>query len=303
MKLPRNMLAGVCCLITASAFAQEDTWTPGTYMTQSLNSCFDAGQVFLEDTNYGYDDDGISLVGTYMQPYGYYTLTKFFQAKTSYVVIAAGDEDATNVNLHVRNLNGEIVASDPEVDRLAIVEFTPKVGEDFSLEVELFEANTASFVSFVILRDGGWTIPRSDLELAQSTLMSRGAIYNQAIEEQIDVNLYPSGRYLRFNDGASQACVFGGLIAGGDGAYLTNLNLGEGDVKLIAEGDSDVEDIDLILYDAYNTELNSDRLGDAHPVIDHYTLASQNYHIEIANEAASDSTPTFCMVGVMQVRP
>jgi hypothetical protein len=45
-------------------------------MSQALNSCFDAAQVFLDDSTYGYEDVGISLVGTYMQPGGFYTLTK-----------------------------------------------------------------------------------------------------------------------------------------------------------------------------------------------------------------------------------
>jgi hypothetical protein len=230
-----------------------------------------------------------------MQPQGYYTLTKYFNAKTSYLVIAAGDQDATNVNLRVLDVNGETVASESEVDRVSVVEFTPKSGEEFTLEVELADSAAASFVAFIILKDGGWLIPRSDLDIAHTTLMSRGALYNQSLEA---VN-----RYLRFNDGQAQACLFGGLVAGGEGAYLTNLSLGDGEVKLIAEGDSDVEDIDLILYDSYNNELNADRLVDAHPVIDHYTSSSEYYQIELRNEAASDAMPTFCIVGLLQARP
>jgi hypothetical protein len=187
------------------------------------------------------------------------------------------------------------VAEDTAIDRVAIVEFTSSKGGDFTIEVELYGANTASFVSFVVLRDGGWTIPRSDLSIAQNGVMDRAGYMNQDVE--LD------GRYVKFNDGVAQACIFGGLIAGGDGAFLTNLNLGDGDARLIAEGDSDVQDIDLILYDSADYELDADRLTDAHPRIDEYTSSYQTYNVEIANQAGIDSTPTFCIVAVLQIRP
>ncbi len=297
MKQLLFVMTCACFLAAETAQAQEtaSTWTPGTFVAQSLNSCFDAGQVFLTEADYGYDDDGISLVGTYMQPYEYYSLTKFFDQKESYIIIAAGDEDATDVDLRILNANSEVIAEDNETDRIAIVEFTPRLGADFMIEVELYDANVASFVSFIILRKGGWTIPRSDFEIAQNALMRHCETINQGLDAQ--------GRYLKFNDGAGHACLFGGLIPGDGGTLLTNLSLGEGDAKLVAAGDSDVEDIDLVLYDENYNEMSADRLLNAQPVIDYFTLENDRYHVELLNEAAEGSTPTYCIVGLLQVRP
>lgn len=295
--LPFLLIACLCSANAPSAHAQAVPWTPRTFMTQSLNSCFDAGQVFLDETIYGYDDYDLCLVGVYMQPYTLYGMTRYFEPGTSYIVIAAGDEDATNVDLRISNETYEVVAQDLETDRIAIVEFTPKAGANLTIEVELYEANTASFVSFVVLREYGVQISRNDLDIAAASLMNQGETMNQDQEAV--------SRYLRFNFDylLPQSCLFGGLVAGGDQRALTNLSMGGGDARVIAAGGSNVDDIDLILYDSSGYELVSDVQTNALPVVDYYTSFYSTYQVEIVNHASLDGLPTFCMVGVMQIRP
>lgn len=268
-------------------------WSPGYYMAQSLDTCFNAADRFLGETEYGYAPL-ISLVGTFMAEGERYPMVKNFAPNGNYVIIAAGDEDATDVDVRVLGPNGQVIAEDRDVSEIAIIDFNAGRGGQFRIEVDLYQADEPSFVSFVILQEGGWYIPRREFDIAKEEMFGMCERMHAAAEKD--------GLFLQFNDGNGQATLFGGLLGGEEGTMLTNLNFGEGTAVIAAAGDSDVEDIDLVLYDDNNRELNADRLPDAQPIIFHNTTQRRLYNVEILSEARREAIPTYCIVGLLQLR-
>lgn len=286
-------LAAFSTLFLSLRDARAD-WTPGHYMAQSLDTCFNAADRFLGETEYGYAPQ-ISLVGTYMSEGDIYPLIKNFEQNENYVIIAAGDEDATDVDVRLLDGNGNLIVEDVETDALAIIEFNVRRAGQFRIEVELFEAEQPSFVSFVILQEGGWYIPRREFDIAKEAMFGMCENANEGAETE--------DGYVQFNDVPGQATLFGGLLGGEEGTTLTNLQFGNSDVLIVAAGDSDVEDIDLTLLDGRNRELTADRLPDANPVLTYRTSSRERYNVDITSEGAQESVPTYCIVGLLLVRP
>ncbi len=287
------MLAAFIAMLSSGLKASAE-WTPGYYMAQSLDTCFNAADRFLGETEYGYAPQ-ISLVGTYMSQGDVYPMLKNFERNGNYVIIAAGDEDATDVDIRVLDGNGNVLAEDMETDSLAVIEFNVDRDGQYRIEAELFEAEQPSFVSFVILQEGGWYVPRREFDIAKETMFGMCAGANDGAED--------NGLFVQFNDTPGQATIFGGLLGGEEGTMLTNLRFGDGDVLIVAAGDSDVEDIDLTLLDDRDQELTADQLPDAKPVLTHTTSSQERYKVDISSEATQDSVPTYCIVGLLLVRP
>ncbi len=283
-------------LFLAATFSSIDSaqaqWWPGDYMQQSLDVCFDQADWYLEHTEYGFGPQ-ISLVGSFMSVGERYPMLKYFDRDTDYVIIAAGDMDANDVDIRVRDASGRLLAEDASYNREALVEFNAGRGGQLAIEVELHSAEADSFVSFVVLQAGGWYIPRHDFNIAANEMLGMCQDADAAVRRE--------GKSLMLNDEYNQACLFGGLMGGEEGTTLTNLQFGQGEVVILAAGDSDVEDIDLVLQDQRGRELTADRLADPHPVLTYPTSARQRYEVELTSAAATGTVPTFCIVGFLQV--
>ena len=57
-----------------------------------------------------------------------------------YRFLAAGDKDAKDVDLEIRNSNDDVVASDTDTDPNAIVNFRPKTGGLYTIRVRLYDS-------------------------------------------------------------------------------------------------------------------------------------------------------------------
>jgi hypothetical protein len=75
------------------------------------------------------------------------------EAGKQYRIVAAGDHRAKDVDLHVLNSKGQVVASDELVDPTAVVDFTPSDSQEFTLRVRVFasENNEACVCLAVVL--------------------------------------------------------------------------------------------------------------------------------------------------------
>lgn len=283
-------------LIAAGGFqahSAQANWWPRDYMQQSLDICFDRADWYLENTEYGFGPQ-ISLVGTFMGVGESYPMVKNFNSNTNYIIIAAGDVDANDVDIRVRDRSGRLIAEDTSYNREAIVEFNSGRGGQFTIQVELYSADNDAFVSFVILQEDGWYIPRYDFNIAANEMLG--------LCEDANGILARDRKSLIPNNVRNQACVFGGLMGGEEGTTLTNLQFGDGEVVILAAGDSDVEDIDLVLFDHRGRELASDLASDPYPVLEAWSTAGRLYEVELTSAAASGTTPTFCVVGLLQVQ-
>lgn len=285
----------VCVLLlpVSSATAQ---WWEVEDVVESLDNCIDAADGYMARGVYGYAPQ-ISMVSAFLVEGDYYPMVKNLEPRRNYVVIAAGDSYATDVNLRIWDESGRLIASDTSSNRLAVVEFNAQRGGQLMIETELYLADEElpiANVSCVILQEGGYYVPRSEFDIACQRLTDFGESAFADAERQ--------GRELDFNMEYGQALLFGGLLGSEDGTMLTNLSFGTGTMLAVAVGDSDAEDLDLTLFGDDDRQLTADWLPNATPVIRYETDEDQLYKLRVTSEAARDSIPTYCLVGLMQIR-
>lgn len=276
-------------LSLAEARAQ---WADDIFVEQSLMACFEEADGYVENNCYGYTA-GVSVVGSFMAPSDRFTFNMYFEGGRDLMIISAGDQDAIDVDLRVRDFKGGLLDEDTSHDAHALVEFSTVRAATYSVEVELYSADADAFVSFVVLEAGGGYVPFSDLELAMHNMLDmwRGGV-DLAVEEGIVMN---------FNRRANQPCLFGALLQGDQQVSLTNLSFDNGDMLAFATGDSDVQDLDLVVYDDRHFELQADRSVSAVPVVSCRTSDRRWYEVELINAARAGTIPTFCLVSLVEL--
>ncbi len=277
-------------LLASSAHAQ---WAEDQYVEQSLTGCFDLADWFVENGDHGYAP-GVSLVGSFMNPGERFSFELQLTDSTRYVIIAAGDEDANDVDLRIMDNKGRVITEDTSTDPDAIIEFRSGRGGTHTVEVELYSADNDSFVSFVVLSEHGGYVPLSDLDLAATRMLDIWRVGSDLADEERGV--------LNFNRNENQPCLYGALLDGQELVAVTGLNFGQGEMLAVASGDSDATDIDLVLYDENTRELEADRNYDRDAVVSHRTSSRRSYEVEMINAADEGTIPAFCIVGLLQIR-
>ena len=82
-------------------------------------------------------------------------LTVSLDAGKKYRFLAAGDDNAKDVDLEIHDPKGKLLAADVGKEADAIVDFTPKVAGKYTVRVRLFESkqNVSCFCLAVVMRE------------------------------------------------------------------------------------------------------------------------------------------------------
>ena len=120
--------------------AQEEG--QGVYITQAsarLTKLVDVGN----KKGYGFLLDGFSIGGGWLKQsqtkwVGLYTVE--LMAGKEYVFLAAGDNDAKDIDLQVTNAAGAQVALDDKTDPEAVVVFRPEASGRYAVNVRLYDS-------------------------------------------------------------------------------------------------------------------------------------------------------------------
>lgn len=291
-----SLRCGLVCVMlgvgTSALPAAE--WPPGKYMTQALAEMMVLVRTVTDDTEFGYDS-GICLIGVYMLPGQTHTFSARFLAGTEYAVIAGGDEDCTDIDLAVLDANGRVLDSDDRTERLAIARFTPGVNTDGTIQVRLKGARRDAFVTYAIMKAGGYNVPKENLIAAGDRFLGMANRASELAQQD--------RQFARFLAERNQPAVFGAILTTrNDWVQVQSLTLGDYPCVMAAAGDTQVEDIDMLLMDAADNVLANDLEKDATPVIQFQPQRRERYTIRVQNSAENDKA-TFIVFGVLQMRP
>ncbi len=291
-----SVRCGLFCVVWgmgASALSAAE-WPPGKYMTQALAEMMVLVRTVTDDTEFGYDS-GICLVGVYMLPGQTHTFSASFIGGTEYAVIAGGDQDCTDIDLAVLDANGGVLDSDTRTERLAIARFTPAVNTDGTIQVRLEGARRDAFVTYAIMKTGGYDVPKENLIAAGDRFLGMANRASELAEQD--------RQFARFLAERNQPAVFGALLTSrNDWVQVQSLTLGDYPCVMAAAGDTQVEDIDMLLMDAAGNVLANDLDKDATPVIQFQPQRRERYTVRVQNAAEHDKA-TFIVFGVLQMRP
>lgn len=273
--------AAVLLLLTAAvrqnAQAQSATnWIPGKYMTQSvanvLSSALRAGDI----TSFGFRD-GTCVMSAYIRRGNTVTMPLRLESGESYLFIAGGDDDATDVDLSVENANGLEVASDKKVDNKPFVLYTPPVSGNYTVKVRLYAGKSAgSFCTLALMEQGANRVPAMNLAKATAKIIAMGTLLDQR-------------HGVKFHDLHDEWCLYGAVLGSNESTAIAGLKMGSEKHYFVGGGDTNLEDADLSLFgNKYASDpLCSDTESDPNPMFGCNTNSYDRYKLKILNARSS----------------
>lgn len=261
-------------MLALPAFAQISSWTPGKYMKQAMDRIMvNSGLVELLMDDVGYMP-GVSIMGALFDVGEEISWSADFYSGTSYIIMAAGDDDATDVDLTIYDSKGNSILADTETDANPMLEFSPGKSGQYTVTVKLYSADVSSFCSLVLMQEDG-----VDLDLDQLTTCVDTGLLTAAESELADD--------LAFIDTPNQWALFGSPLGSGESVTITNMHLVDGLNIVLGAGDDNCSDADLTLYDRYDNELDSDTQTDKIPVLVYENDGGDKFQLEIKNYSSS----------------
>lgn len=193
--------------------------------------------------NYGYRE-GLSILGGWIEGRSYLTFSTRLIQGVDYLLLAAGDNDAQDVDLEIVDANGNVLAKDDGKQAYAIVTFRPRVTAYYTLRLTLFKSrnNLPCVCAMTILKKNGWDVPVKNLDTACDKI-------GTALEA-MDRGAQKFGKRVDFHRASNQWAFFGAVLREGENLSVTDMTMGTGDRLFVGAGDRFADTVRLDLETA-----------------------------------------------------
>jgi len=292
-KLGLTAVVAVLALVGLAGPAAAQGKASGTYLTEAFNRVTNNAALAANLNGYGYID-GTSIMAAWISVGGKATFNMQLDAGVEYVFLGAGDLDAQDVDLAIRDGNNNIVAEDKRVAADAVVVYKPQFTARYTMELILFKArnNVPCVCAAVIMRKGGRQLTLRNLDEAVTNLV--GTLTRADNELKTKLN-----KRLDLHREKGQWAMFGAVLDKGQTTDVYNLGLGTGLRAFFATGDSRALDVDLFLMNNDGTQtIKEDVRTDRDASFVHqpgpglHRLRIRNY---------DSNGPSICMMGVFDI--
>ena len=239
-----SILLASCVLSSAPSKVASNA-----YLQQAFTSVtrFSAG--LIKEADLGYDKD-LSITAAWLEGRRSISFTKDLKSGTTYAFVAAGDEDAEDVDVKVTGPTGQIVDEDADDSSLAAAGFTAKTTGKYRFTITL-ASDVASYVGATLLSDDGWEVPMQNLNTAIADLVDTA--------ESLDGTLV-------FSRAGGSFCLFGAVLPKGGTLKMTGVKIAGASPTVAGACDENSSDIDLLVT-AGGRELGKDVEDDDFPVV------------------------------------
>ena len=246
---------------------------PVKFMLQALGRVAGEARQLEDGRRFGFEE-GICLLGSYIQQGNTTALDHQLEGGRTYVFLGGGDDDVRDADLFIFDAAGRRVAQDTDNDPTPVVTFTPKFDGRYSILLRLHDCRTpAGFCALAILREGGWDIPTESVVQASSQCM---------------ISCLRFGGRFKFHDRVNQWSLFGSVLKQGETAAMNRLDLGSGIRTFVAGADKGAGDIDLSLSDGGGA-VAKDEDPDPTPAFRAKTFQEQAYSLRLNMEKTSNN--------------
>jgi hypothetical protein len=286
---------GTATLLAVAAAAPAARATDAIdYMTQATARVASAAQVAGDVANYGYIGEDCFL-GAYLDQGSDVNFERSdMAAGQDYMLVAAGDDDATRVDIAVLQ-EGVVVARSEQVEGRALLRFCPSGAGKYTIRVRLAGCSSSgSFVSLMTLKKDGFTVPVSHLTSAAGHLL--------ALCRRVDQRVRENGCQTRFQDAHNQWCVFGSILKTGQSGGVAHLNPDAGDQIFLVAGDDDTRSVELRLADNDGSVLDHSRADEPCAALVHQAVANGNYQLTARMAASADDSYSLVLSTDLRVR-
>ena len=270
---------GALTLIALASTAHAATDTTKQSLQQARDRMI-SGATALDSKSYAYD--GVTPFAlAFIDRKNSASMTTPLQAGTAYAFVGVGDDDATDVDVIIKDSAGRIVAQDVDDDAIAAAPFTPAKSGKYTITLKLTNGKAiSSACALSIFRKGGGyklsddsvrTTTDNMFEVSQRLHDKYGSIYNS---------------------GVGQWAVVGSVLKAGVTSTLSGISAGKGAYVFVAMGDEDMVDLDMTVRNAKGKIIQQDTDTDNSAVCANTFAAPQLCSLELTNAKSND----YCLV-------
>lgn len=265
-------LHGVAVVLCPSISMAENAFD---YMSQSLAKVVYISTLLnLADYNY---DGGNSLFGYYLEEGTERGLYYHFNQSTTYLLIAAGDDDVSDLDIAITTEEGKELVSDRDASPGAYVEFHPPHSGKFLINLKNYASRRTSFCSYVVLTDtGSGKFSLDDLVEALQNALTIAQV------RALIATQFPQNRMI----------LFGGRYQEGQSNSVYDIGLEKGQYAFLGSGSNRISDVDITVVEQYRhqslegQQVCEDTEQDNTPICEFRADAGEEYALNLKNYAS-----------------
>jgi hypothetical protein len=265
----------------------ESGWVPGERMRQALVRVMSSTRRVTENTKFGLLVDVPCFTGAFQEE-GRYVSNRISLVKgVQYAIVGGGDDGVKDLDLHVYNDNGDVVAQDVDADAFPVVTFTPRKSGYYIIRMTLASAaGWGSFCCYAMFNDEGYDVPIVNLATATVNMLTYGSSLKEIYGEAF------------FHAEPGQSCLYGMLLPEHGASQQSGFTFNSKGHVFVAGADHNADDIDLTVLDSKGNVVDMDVDEDASPIV---FSASRGDHSFVIKNARSSGV-TLCIVAAFSIR-
>jgi hypothetical protein len=277
----------------ALALVLSAAWPQGqvsvNYWRQAFLRVTESAAAAAKLGNYGYQR-GISILGAWVDSKDQCSFSIYLEKDVNYMFVAAGDNDAQDVDFEILDAAGKTLASEDRNAPDATVMFTPAEGEYYTMKLTLAKsrANLHCLCVVCVLREDGLKVPLKNLDDCADKMMSLFSDADRFLQKKGNMRL-------ELRKARNQWGVYGAVLEPGKDISVTNLDLGGIRRFVLAVGDNNSEDVDLFLMDDKRNVIAKDDKTSATAAIVFAPRAQDRYGVKMLNYKGNG--PSVIMTG------
>lgn len=254
---------------TDRAFAEEVATASAAVVT-ALAKVRAAGQ----GRDVGFYTGGWCTFGAFLRSGQSISMTTQLDKDTGYVFVAAGDDNASDVDVEVQSESGVRLASDTDSDKAAVTGLIAERSGKYRVKTTMYRAKGDSFCVLVMLEVGQKSLPAEALAQSMAKWVS-GSAALYAVTRKHD------GAALTLKHGDRDWVFFGAALEDGDSVTFSGMSPGRGRAVLYACGDENATDIDAAAKDSDGDTIAEDEDDDPTPIVQWSTSTGETYKVNV----------------------
>ncbi len=279
-------IPGTCVRAQPELLPSQSTPTPPDDRLESaLNAAFEKGNLMVALAGVEWRR-GLALVAGTCPTGESLALEVTLEANVNYAFLASAESGAYDVDLLLRDGNGQLVAQDTELDGTPILEFRPAQGGTYQLQVHAVSGpDPRSHLGLSLLRSGGLPVLERDFRTLSDVFFASVA----------GISKSSGAAWLQVS---GQWCLFGYLLDEGRGETLRRIRPGPGKGYFVASGGNNFRDIDLYLADEEQRIVLVDTAPNAFPLLEYVFPANAPYELRV--EVERSRNPGLLLLGLLK---
>jgi len=270
-------------LLTAQP-PQTQEFGDGLAFVKAIALTLARASVLESNSSFGFTY-GTCLLGAFIRESNFVKFNMTLQAGAEYALIGGGDDDATDIDIVVKNSAGMVVVEDRGIDNNPVVRWRAGTTGTYTFQLTLHScAANGSFCAMTIMKQYANTLPTSNM----STALANSYRMWRTTENLLNI---------KFHDKQNQWCLFGNILSPNDNQTVTNLDMGTLSHVLISAADNNARDIDLCITNNQGQALECDQADDPRPVVQYNTNNSYYYGVKTKN--ISSNGRSFIITSIM----